>query len=278
MVRQIPKTVGALILAFLAAQPLLGQRLSHYSSFSDRPDLYRKAIAQAPGRLVPELRGKEIRYGIVTHHLLASRLIVQYFRGLAQTAHPKRIVLLGPDHSRRGLGAISLSGIPWQTPFGTLGADTDAIARLSEKLRLQPDPGAFSNEHSIGVLVPFIKYFFPDARLVPILIRGGAGRETLDSLCRTLAGMNDGETHFLLSSDFSHGKKPAEASLQDLESARVIAGQSFEDVWKLDHDCRAGLYVLLKLSAGAVPWISEHTNPTLTTGPQILKKRDRAAL
>lgn len=271
MVRQVPKAAAAaLSLALLISQTLLGQRPFHYSSFSDRPDLYRRAIEQTPARFFPKLRGKQIPYGIVTHHLLASRLIVDYFRGIAQAGHPKRIVLIGPDHARKGLRGISLSSLAWQTPFGILEADQNAIARLQEKLRLQQDPEAFSNEHSIGILVPFVKYFFPDAVLIPILIRPGAGRENLDALCRALAELRDGKTHFVLSSDFSHGKKPAEASRRDLESARVIAERAFGEVWGLDDDCRAGLYVLLKLSAGAIPWISAHTNSAEIVGKDLV--------
>jgi hypothetical protein len=251
---------------YSAIQPAVPKAISQHGEGDPEGFIYGNVIV---GRPVPHLEGKEIRCGIVTHHLLASRLIVGYFRGVAQTGRPKRIVLIGPDHAGKGLGAISVSSLSWQTPFGILEADTEAISRLGEKLRLLPDPEAFSNEHSIGVLVPFVKHFFPDARLVPILVKTGAGRETLNALCRALEDMNNGETHFLLSSDFSHGKRPAEASRHDLESARVIVEQAFGSVWSLDDDCRAGLYVLLKLSIGAVPLISAHTNSAEIVGKNL---------
>ena len=269
MVRQVAKAAGALSLALLITRPLLSQRLVHYSSFSDRPDLYRAVIEQVPPRALPELKGRGIPYGIVTHHLLASHLIVQYFRGVAQAGNPKRIVVIGPDHSRKGLEGISLSSLAWQTPFGLLEADRAAITRLEQRLHRQQDPEAFSNEHSLGILVPFIKYFFPNARVVPILVRMGVGKRNLDALYQALAELRGAETHFILSSDFSHGKSPGEAAKQDLDSARVIAGQAFDDVWGLDVDCRTGLYVLLRLSPGAKPWISAHTNSAEIAGKNI---------
>jgi MEMO1 family protein len=268
MVRKIPKAAAApaLILIFLVTQSLFSQRRLHYSSFSDQPDLYMQAIAHASTRVTPELHGKFVRCGIVSHHLLASDLIIEYFRSVAQNGCPKRIVLIGPDHARKGLNPISFSSLAWQTPFGILEADAGAVHRLQAKLHCQPDPEAFSNEHSVGALVPFIKYYFPDAQLVPILVRSGAGRESLDALHNALKGMDDGNTHFLLSSDFSHGKNPSEASTLDRESERVIKAQAYGEVWNLDHDCRAGLYVLLKLSAGTDPIIGTHTNSAEITG------------
>ena len=60
----------------------------------------------------------------------------------------------------------------WATPFGDVEVDTDAASLLlesSEDLLIE-DSRAHIEEHSLEVQVPFIKYFFPKSKIVPIQI------------------------------------------------------------------------------------------------------------
>jgi len=249
------------LLSFLAmAEARQGRRAYHHSSFSDQRDAYLKILQGKHKKPVRIPTDKPVPFGIVTHHFLASELIVEYFETVSSKQTPKRIVLVGPDHFRQGIQDLSLTDLPWQTPFGVLDTDKKTIGVLAGRLGLGLDPGAFSNEHSIGVLVPFIKYYFPDCKLIPVLIRKGVGKENLEALHRELYKLRDEETHFILSTDFSHGKTSFEADEQDERARNVILRQDHDSVWDLDSDCRVGLHLFLRLSSEATPLIVAHTN------------------
>lgn len=255
------------LLSFLAmAEARQGQRAYHYSSFSDQRDLFLKILRGKHEKRVHIPTGKSVPFGIVTHHLFASELIVEYFEAVSSKQTPKRIVLVGPDHFRQGIKDLSLTDLPWQTPFGVLDTDGKTIGVLAGRLSLELDPGAFSNEHSIGVLVPFIKYYFPDCKLIPVLVRKGVGKENLEALLRELHKLRDEETHFILSTDFSHGKTSFEADEQDERARNVILRQDHDSVWDLDSDCRVGLHLFLRLSEEATPLIVAHTNSARISG------------
>lgn len=267
MGQRISKAAVGLIAALCFPASINCQRTSQYSSFPDNKGFYVEAIKKVAQKKWPQTKGQRIPCGIVTHHFLASNIIVQYFQGVAASSSPKKIFIIGPDHFLHGTQNISLSDLPWQTPFGVLETDKKDVAALTQALNLTQDHEAFSNEHSIGILVPFVKYFFPNAKIVPILLRRGIGAKNLETLYQTLSNLSDKETHILLSSDFSHGKTSNEAIKEDVKSQNAIMKKEYDKVWDLDDDCRPGLYLILKLAGNASPLLVAHTNSA-----QIAKK------
>ncbi len=78
-------------------------------------------------------------------------------------------------------GAIHVPGVKkatlwgegkWQTPLGDIEVDNELsqelVSSAPEYIEINPDP--HYHEHSIEVLLPFIKYFFPQAKIVPLMI------------------------------------------------------------------------------------------------------------
>ncbi|MFB3906257.1 MAG: AmmeMemoRadiSam system protein B [Acidobacteriota bacterium] len=104
---------------------------THYSFSSDSPVPYLNAIAEA-GRRRQALGSGRIRAGVVSHHLLAGSLIAQFFRTLAEQGAPRRIVLIGPNHSHRGIASIALSSWRWKTPFGLVEPDPAALGTFKQ--------------------------------------------------------------------------------------------------------------------------------------------------
>ncbi len=57
----------------------------------------------------------------------------------------------------------------WETPFGALPIDPEVAHLLTREFPFQVERGgAFTPDNTIELQLPFIKYFFPDARIVPI--------------------------------------------------------------------------------------------------------------
>ena len=80
-------------------------------------------------------------------------------------------VILGPSHSGAGAPFSILTEGTWRTPLGNVEIDTElARAILANASNLREDRLAHLQEHSIEVQLPFIQYFKPDIKFVPILL------------------------------------------------------------------------------------------------------------
>lgn len=167
-----------------------GVRTYHYSWWSDNPQPYLEAIEKTRPATPPSLlSGRRIRAGIVTHHFLASELMVRFFTTLRAGSSPDTIILLGPNHFHHGSANISFSSLPWKTPFGVVETDGRIVQQVKAATQLPEDPEAFTGEHSVGVLVPFLKYYFPRSRVVPILVDVNAQENRLKELRPILSSL-----------------------------------------------------------------------------------------
>ncbi len=80
-------------------------------------------------------------------------------------------VIMGPSHTGLGVPFSILTEGTWRTPLGDVEIDTElAKAILSNSSHLKEDRIAHLQEHSIEVQLPFIQYFRPDIKFVPILL------------------------------------------------------------------------------------------------------------
>ena len=260
---------GALFL-FLLATPA-HERTCHYSSWSDNPAPYLQAIQKAGMDAHPDLPpGQSVRAGILTHHFLASGLMVRFFDALRAHSSPRTIVLIGPNHFHHGLANVSVSSLPWKTPFGLLETDGRMVRQIESAINLPEDPEAFTGEHSVGVLAPFLKYYFPNARVVPILVDINAQSLRLKELRLAMTRiLRDPGVLVLLSMDFSHDSVMQIADSRDEQAQQVISTMDLGKVEGLQVDCRRGLWVLLAAmrDLGDVRvQIREHSNSARITG------------
>lgn len=84
---------------------------------------------------------------------------------------PNTFILLGTVHRGIPENAVYPNG-SWSTPFGDVEIDRELADRLAHHAGkiLRKDESAHDYEHSIEVQMPFIKYFFPNAKAVPISV------------------------------------------------------------------------------------------------------------
>ena len=239
-------TQAASCILLLATIPA-GLRTLHYSWWSDNSQPYLEAIHKtglaSPPKLTPE---QKIRAGIVTHHFLASGMIVRFFAGLRATSSPETIILIGPNHFHRGPADVSLSSLPWKTPFGIVETNRRVVQLCRNATHLPEDPEAFTGEHSVGVLIPFIKYYFPHSKVVSILVDINAPQRHLSELRGVMSELlGNPQILVLLSMDFSHNSDANIADKRDAEAQQAISDLDLDKVEGLNVDCRKGLWVLL---------------------------------
>jgi len=123
----------------------------------------------------------------------------------ALSRKPQTVIVIGPSHFLSFKGVSLFSGDAVETPLGDLTVDRQARDFLINfDSHIADIPPAFAKEHSVEVHFPMIKYYFPDAQVVPIVM--GQGMETsVRPLAEGLRELRKKMSFLLIaSSDLSH--------------------------------------------------------------------------
>ncbi|MBU1071017.1 AmmeMemoRadiSam system protein B [Patescibacteria group bacterium] len=185
---------------------------------------------------------QEISAGIVSHHLLASNLIANFFKGI-KSENIKNVIIVGPDHfdyltTHNTLAASSF--IPWKTPFGELLPKESLIKILHDQNLVNILDTAFRTEHSIYTLVPFVKYAFPQVKVTPIILNNREPIDSFYSLGQKVSQiLNQDNTILIVSSDFSHNVTVNNALSADKNSIQLLMKLNMDTIENIESDCQA---------------------------------------
>ena len=211
----------------------------HYASHSNK-EFYGDLESAVPQKTFDE----KVFGGILSHHLFVSSEIANYLSGFKKQSF-KTIVLIGPDHFSAGSG-ISISKYPYKTPWGVLESDGKNIQKLIDSGIADHNEKPFETEHSISALVSHIKYFFPDTRFIPIILKRNVSLEKLDDLAKTLDNILPEDSLVLASVDFSHHLSVVSADFHDKISISAITNFDYERIFKSEIDSPPSIYAVLK--------------------------------
>ena len=188
----------------------------------------------------------QIRAGIAPHHGLASETIARFYDNLPSGV--ERVILIGPDHFRAGLRFITLCPLPWRTGNGVIGTDARAVDALSQIESVGVESLPFRLEHSIGLHIVFIGRYFPNARVVALMVNNAALPRELSRLVPVLSELlAEKGTLLILSMDFSHDKMPEEAKREDDRSIENILSFKTEALQGLDIDAPSAARLFLEV-------------------------------
>lgn len=226
----------------------------HYASFKDK-SFYGNVEKVVPKKIFEE----KVYGGIISHHLYVASEIAQFFASLKKQ-HPKTVVLIGPNHYSLGTDDILVSKYPYQTPWGTLEPDSKIIDQLLQNNIVQNNEHPFEIEHSIAADVSYIKEAFPDAKLVPIILKRTTSKAKLDQLVSDLNKTLPDDTLVLASVDFSHHSKEIVSEFHDKKSISAIENFDYDTVLNLEIDSPSSIYTLLKYLEGKGAQKMEYKN------------------
>jgi hypothetical protein len=116
------------------------------------------------------------------------------------------IVIFGAVHTW-GVDRPALYGTgAWRTPLGDVRIDEElARAVVAEPTAgVVDDPEAHAEEHSIEVQLPFIRYLFPEARILPVSVPPWAGAPQVGSEIARIARRIGRRAVSLGSTDLTH--------------------------------------------------------------------------
>ncbi|UUX93447.1 AmmeMemoRadiSam system protein B [Methanoplanus endosymbiosus] len=152
-------------------------------------------------------------FGVVSPH--AGIIFSGQTSAYAFSAIPKEFtgtfVVIGPSHTGY---PDCVSSENWETPLGTLKNDNDFIKNLD----IPVDNYAHrKKENSLEVQMQFIKYRFPDCKIVPILMGSQTRRNSLSVAEKVFRAveLSESPVKIIASSDFSHYIPDKEARMLD---------------------------------------------------------------
>jgi len=176
---------------------------------------------------------QEIINGIVVpHHMLAKELIDDAYQNI-NASGVTRVVVFSPNHFYHALPAVVMSA-------EITGVDVDQT--MVDQLKNQfpdvlLDQKMVEQEHGVMIQIPYIKQYFPQASVVPIIISSAMTQEKIEALTRTLGDIvNPDDTLFVLSTDFSHNTTTAEGMTKNEETVAAMSSFDYAALYHFHDD------------------------------------------
>ena len=206
---------------------------------------------------------KEVRGIILPHHNLAENLILESFEKL-KSENYSYVVILGPNHFAPNVNSlITAKEIPGYSFENEI---------MNSVLQKYPDisqsPDLVEKEHSLTIHLPFIKNYFPEAKILPLMISPFSGNEDLSDKISYLASTVPSDTLFIASVDFAHDVLPELGFKNNQESISAISEFNYQTLTSFDDthmdsplSILALLYSMQKFgSTGWETWYSSHAS------------------
>ncbi|MCR4278396.1 MAG: AmmeMemoRadiSam system protein B [bacterium] len=190
---------------------------------------------------------------IVAHHLLAVTDIATVFKTIEDHS-AQTVIVLSPNHFSLGKSPAQISFGTWQTPYGDVASDINAVRRLLyQDPLLQNEERTFENEHGISAITPFIKRSFPSAKIVPIALHETLSLEEANTLGEIIATQFP-DAVVIASIDMSHYLPSSVAQYHDRITLRSI--ESGTSSANLEIDSNATLRVIQRINTirGNTTW------------------------
>ncbi len=204
---------------------------------------------------------REARGVIVPHagYMYSGAVAGQVF---ASAVLPRRLVIMGPNHTGLGKPVAVMSRGIWETPLGSALID-ETLANLILDLAncAEDDEAAHRAEHSLEVQIPFLQTMRRDFLFAPICVGLSRIEELLalgDAIAAAVESLAE-PVGIVISTDMTHYERADRAREKDFLAIRKMQaqdGEGLNDVVR-EHDismcgagpATAGLRALRKIGA-----------------------------
>lgn len=256
------------VIGFLQDAELLrtpSRPVATYSHGIIHESVYQNAIART---VVSEKINP--RSAIVAHHLIVADAIADVLARLS-SEKVQTVFVLSPNHFSKGQSAIQVGNVAFETPFGLLEPESDAIdTLLASGISVAHEYETFQSEHGISGLTPFLVHYFPSARIVPLVIDESLSPQDGKALAQAIYEEFP-ESLVIGSIDMSHNLPHEVARFHDEVTKRYIATGGCEQencAIDLEIDANAVLNIVLEVNRlrGTQQWTLTHHDSSLNLG------------
>ncbi len=147
----------------------------------------------------------------------------------------KNIFIFAPTHKKTVNNLALCNCDDFETPLGNIPVNKDIQEEIIEKFSCEYSEEAFEEEHAIEVQLPFVKYFYDDIQIIPILVGNDDVQKTFKIIQHYYP---DKENAFVISTDLSHFLKLEEAMKVDVLTARMIEDKNIRG-FRFEQACGA---------------------------------------
>src|SRR3989304_5789068 len=194
-------------------------------------------------RLVDETAPKEDAIGLLVPHAGYQYSGAVTGAAVSRIKFKDTFIIIGPSHSGAGRPFSVMAEGTWRTPLGEVEVDSELAGKIIDVSEYaEADFEAHREEHAIEVQLPFLQYFKPDVRIVPMILIGAdadiykrLGRD----IARAIRELGRGAV-ILASGDMTHYEPHAIAKEKDQKAVEAMLA--------LDEDELTRRYKSLRIS------------------------------
>lgn len=138
---------------------------------------------------------------------------------------PETVILLGPNHTRKGAPVSIMNSGHWKTPMGEVAIDEELALAIQDACPdIENRPDAHEQEHALETQLPFLQYFKKDFKIVPFCIsRLDPADCSVVAQALLMAIKETGRKVLLVaSSDMTHFESHEAATEKDLKAIEQI--------------------------------------------------------
>ena len=175
--------------------------------------------------MVDETREKEEVIGLLVPHAGYPYSGQVVGATVSRIKFKNTFIIMGPSHTGMGKPFSIMTEGTWKTPLGEVEIDSELAEQIKENSRhLEADYLAHMQEHSVEVQIPFLQYFQPDIRIVPIILAhtaGGVYREIGNAISTAIKDLKR-DAIIIASGDMTHYESQESAQRKDRQGIEAI--------------------------------------------------------
>lgn len=231
---------------------------------------YREAEELSPSGSSVDVRGV-----IVPHHAPLTTLIDETLHQVSKEKKPKVVILIGPNHEDAGLGPALTRVTNWSLASGQISIDQELTQEFVHEGLALVDEKVFPREHSMYTVLPVIQKYFPEAKVVTIILSSKHDKNRSKRLGEKIGSLLGSDTLLIASIDFSHYLSSDIAPLKDEETLHLITTRDYDKIERTltDHfDSAPSLMTFLRavdVGGRSEGELVHHTNSGLFAGEPI---------
>ena len=187
--------------------------------------------------------------GITPHHGIALSMIARFYERISSGNAQKisRVWLLSPDHFKRARNYAVVCGEDWQTAGRILEADDAAKNGFDSMKVVYADTRLFAEEHGITIHIPLVAHYFPNAKVVPMVLKSDIPDIPLLMIKNYMLGELRENDIIILSMDLSHYKTPEGMASEDSRTLEVLTNLEAMKTDRIDIDAKRATSLVLRL-------------------------------
>ncbi len=144
-------------------------------------------------------------------------------------------IIIGPNHWGLGCNVSTMKDCQWNTPFGNVDVDSDAVNELKNNSDLiELDFFAHTKEHSLEVQIPLLQQTFQNKFKILPIVMINQDKKTSIQLGKSIAKIAKEKNSMIIgSSDFTHYEPNEFAHKQDKALIDTIIDMDIDEFYRV---------------------------------------------